>query len=489
MLKTTLVFDDGTVISSGQDTVNAVRSVNLTQAVNAGTELTLGSVCSAMLEAEIIAPMGAFSPMAGQEVTLYRDGECMGIFTLEKPTRTSANILRLTAYDRVSLLDTDLSQWLDSLVDWPYSLYKFAWMVCAQCGLELENETIPNGDYPVEKFAARGITGRQLLGWVGEAAGRFCTATPQGGIAFGWYTPGALDSYYYEKTLRYEDYTVAPIDRVQIALTDQDVGVSYPDVQGNTYVIRGNYLLTGEEGRQELLQTLYTQLSTLRYTPCTVTVPAQAAARTGQILEITDVNGTTVSFLVMRRVQSGQKDTLECTGSPSRDSTTAANAQTYEALSGRVLELSTQVSGLKAENRDAQNNAARVQLEVEGIRTQVQQQSASLQQLTALEQTAKQLQLSVQTIQNEGTSKVVTSTGFTFDEDGLKVEKSGSDLQNRIDQTGMQVLRGSRQVLLRADVNGVLAADVQVDNYLIVGDHARFENYAGGRTACYYIGD
>lgn len=489
MLKTTLVFDDGTVISSGQDTVNAVRSVNLTQAVNAGTELTLGSVCSAMLEAEIIAPMGAFSPMAGQEVTLYRDGECMGIFTLEKPTRTSASILRLTAYDRVSLLDTDLSQWLDSLVDWPYSLYKFAWMICAQCGLELENETIPNGNYPVAKFAARGITGRQLLGWVGEAAGRFCTATPQGGIAFGWYTPGALDSYYYEKTLRYEDYTVAPIDRVQIALTDQDVGVSYPDVQGNTYVIRGNYLLTGEEGRQELLQTLYTQLSALRYTPCTVTVPAQAAARAGQILEITDVNGTTVSFLVMRRVQSGQKDTLECTGSPSRDSTTAANAQTYEALSGRVLELSTQVSGLKAENRDAQNNAARVQLEVEGIRTQVQQQSASLQQLTALEQTAKQLQLSVQTIQNEGTSKVVTSTGFTFDEDGLKVEKSGSDLQNRIDQTGMQVLRGSRQVLLRADVNGVLAADVQVDNYLIVGDHARFENYAGGRTACYYIGD
>ena len=125
---------------------------------------------------------------------------------------------------------------------------------------------------------------------------------------------------------------------------------------------------------------------------------------------------------------------------------------------------------------------------MEGIRTQVQQQSASLQQLTALEQTARQLQLSVQTIQNEGASKVVTTTGFTFDESGLKVEKTGCDLQNRIDQSGMQVLRGSQQVLLRADVNGVLASDVQVHNYLIVGDHARFEDYAGNRTACYYIG-
>ena len=83
---------------------------------------------------------------------------------------------------------------------------------------------------------------------------------------------------------------------------------------------------------------------------------------------------------------------------------------------------------------------------------------------------------------------MVTTTGFTFDESGLKVEKTGSDLQNRIDQSGMQVLRGSQQVLLRADVNGVLASDVQVHNYLIVGDHARFEDYAGNRTACYYIG-
>lgn len=488
MLKTTLVFDDGTVISSGQDTVNAVRSVRLTQSVNAGTELTLGSVCSAMLEADIIAPQGAFAPMAGQQVTLYRDGVQMGIFILEKPTRASANLLKLTGYDRVSLLDRDLSGWVESLVDWPYSLYKFAWMVCAQCGLELESDSIPNGDYPVEKFSAAGITGRQLLSWVGEAAGRFCTATAQGKLCFDWYTPGQLDGVCFENSLRFEDYTVAPIDRVQISLTQEDVGVGYPDVQGNTYVIRGNYLLTGEAGLQALAQNLYTQLSSLRYTPCQISVPAQTIPRAGQILEVTDANGVTVPFLVMRRVQSGQKDTLECTGSPSRESTSFQNQQTYKALSGRVLELSTQVSGLRAENRDAQNNAAALSLEVEGIRTQVQQQSASLQQLTALEQTARQLQLSVQTIQNEGASKVVTTTGFTFDESGLKVEKTGSDLQNRIDQSGMQVLRGSQQVLLRADVNGVLASDVQVHNYLIVGDHARFEDYAGNRTACYYIG-
>ena len=46
MLKTTLVFEDGTVLSSGEDCADAIRAVTLTQAVNSGTVLTLGSVCS-----------------------------------------------------------------------------------------------------------------------------------------------------------------------------------------------------------------------------------------------------------------------------------------------------------------------------------------------------------------------------------------------------------------------------------------------------------
>ena len=490
MLKTRLVFEDGTQISSGVQANPAIRKITLTQKVNAGQELTLGSVCSAMLEAELICTGNGGIPAAGSQVTLYRNDVQMGVFILEKPTRSSVNGVRLTAYDRVSLLDQDLTNWLTDLAGWPYSLYKFAWMVCAQCGLELETESLPNGEYAIEQFSAQGITGRQLLSWVGEIAGRYCIATPEGKIAFCWYTPGTIEGgFVYEHTLHYEDYSVAPIDRVQISLTGQDVGLIYPPViQGNTYGIQGNFLLTGQTGLETVAQTLLAQLQTLEYTPCRVTVPASTEARPGQILQLSDRHGGTINMLVMSRVQSGDKETLECTGSPNRQSVSAVNQQTYEALSGRVLELQTQVSGLTIENRDAQRNAANMQLTVEGIRTQVQQQEQNIQRLTGLEQTAEQLQLSVQTIQEEGVSRVVTSTGFVFDENGLTVEKDGSDLKNHIDPSGMQVIRGGQQVLLRADIEGVLAADVTVDNYLNMGNYARFENYPGGRTACYYIG-
>jgi len=489
MLKTTLVFEDGTVLSSGEDCADAIRAVTLTQAVNSGTELTLGSVCSSMLEAQIIAPGGQLAPQTGTQVRLYRNDALMGVFLLEKPTRMSANLLQLTAYDRVSLLDRDLTQWLEGLAGWPYSLYKFAWMVAAQCGLELENDSIPNGDYPVEKFRAQGVTGRQLMAMAAQAAGRFCHATSEGRLRFDWYTPGELTDAPYENTVRFEDYTVSPIDRVQIGLTADDVGTSYPQTGDNPYRVTGNYLLTGIAGRQEVAQTLYEQLRALCYTPCRVSVPATTEPRAGQILTLVDRNGTQVRFLVMKRTQQGQRDILECTGSPSRGSVSAANHQSFSDINGRVMTLQTQVDGLLAENRLGREQTASLRLDVDAIATQVSRQSEHQEsKLTALEQTASGLALSVQSLLTQGVDRVQTATGFTFDANGLRVEKTGSDLTNRIDQEGMRVLRGGGQVMLRADVNGVLARDVTVDNYLCIGDHARFENYAGGRTACYYVG-
>ena len=63
-------------------------------------------------------------------------------------------------------------------------------------------------------------------------------------------------------------------------------------------------------------------------------------------------------------------------------------------------------------------------------------------------------------------------------------------MHNSLDETGMYVRRGD-EIMLQANNKGVIATDVQVRNYLIVGDHARFENYSNGtdskRTACFWI--
>lgn len=86
---------------------------------------------------------------------------------------------------------------------------------------------------------------------------------------------------------------------------------------------------------------------------------------------------------------------------------------------------------------------------------------------------------------------VTTSTGYTFDADGLKISKENEPMENRLDNTGMYVTRDGEEIL-GANHEGVTALNLTSRQFLIVGDNSRFENYDNGtdskRTACFYIG-
>lgn len=564
MFRTCVILPNGTELFSGPGTVNAIAASTLTECVNSGTELTPGSVCASMLELKLITPGGGLPIAAGQELTVYQVSDDdmrqqVGIFIAEKPTRPSMNTMTVTAYDRISLLDRDLTDWLAARTDWPCTLYELAREVCAQCGLELADGAIPGGSLLVEAFTAREVTGRRLLQWIGQVANRFCRATADGKVEFAWYTPvpghsigpaaitgrslavtwasdtlwlteqgmiqtalsgtvtvtaqtltatrdgaGCLtitpaDSirqhFFYRGSLSFADQAVAPVEKVQLQAQAEDVGVIWPDDTRpcNTYRITGNPLLVTLDtpARKTLAQALYTQMSQAVYTPCRVTIPANSHIRAGHILTVTDATGRAVIMWVMSRRRAGQRDTLECTGSHRRDSVSAVNEQSYQALSGKVLTLQTDVDGIRAANRDAQGRLASLDVSVEGLTAKVEQQSTQTQALqtglTTLEQTADAIRLEVRTIRQEGATKVRTGASYTFDDNGLRIAREGQSMENRLDNTGMYVSRAG-QTILRANDDGVAATDVQVNNYLCIGANARLEDFEGSRMACFYTG-
>lgn len=507
MQKTVLVLPDGTEISSGTTGTNAILSFSLTQCVNEEQELTLGSVCASMAEISLLCNEG-FSIQEGQELTVFQeDGGTrrqIGVFLAQKPTRPTQHTMKLTAYDRVILLDRDVSDWLAGLTQWPYTLNDLATMVCRTCGVTIDETQLPNGDYPVAKFSAQGVSGRQIMRWIGELCGRFCRATAQGSLEWAWYQPSAItlkptgEHYYFQKGFSYEDYCVAPIQRVQLRQNDTDVGVVYPDdPQGeNAYIITGNPMAaTNTSGALlEIAQTLFQQLQAVSYTPCKVKVPGSLQIQAGDVVQVLDQNGRSFAAYVMTRKLSGGRNTLECTGSAYRDSSENRNRFSYKALSGKILNLQTTVEGLRVENQDTEGKMASMAMDVEGISTEVSRQQSELMgvktQLTAVEQNADAMQIRIKTLTEEGTQRVKTETGFTFDEKGLTISREGTRMENLLNETGMYVKR-SGEVILKADQDGVAAVDVSVGNYLIVGDHARFENYSSGtdgkRTACFWI--
>lgn len=119
--------------------------------------------------------------------------------------------------------------------------------------------------------------------------------------------------------------------------------------------------------------------------------------------------------------------------------------------------------------------------------------------LSKLEQTANDVSIEISSINNnidylEGReiTSVTTTTGYTFNQDGLTIHKSGSEMTNLIDNSGMYVNRGNDAVLT-ANNEGVNAINLTARQYLTIGDNSRFENYSDGndnkRTGCFFVGD
>lgn len=414
MLKNKLIFPNGTAISSGSQTTNAIMWVEETESVNIGEDLVIGSAYANKIKARILTPRGGFSANAGDEVTLVKEEngtviQC-GVYILEKPERSSANSTVITGYDRLIKLDKDLSQWLSGLTGWPYRLIDFAGMVCNACDLTLVTKTVPNADFPVPKFFRPNVTGRQLMRWIGEICCRFCRANAEGNIEFAWYEESGKaiapkgEYRYLAGSLSFDTFEVEKVDGVQLRLANSTDGALWPVAQygtvlaamnirkgpgtsyekagtlskgdrvtvleqttlsdgitwgripqgwaridgyielsgpiQNPYIISGNAILFAAitEDMIPYLQTIKEELETFTYTPCKVAIPATLDIRPGHIVNVTDINGTTIKTAIMTKVAKGLKNTLESTGNQRRDSAAAVNNKTPSQKAEEALE-------------------------------------------------------------------------------------------------------------------------------------------------------
>ena len=91
---------------------------------------------------------------------------------------------------------------------------------------------------------------------------------------------------------------------------------------------------------------------------------------------------------------------------------------------------------------------------------------------------------------SDGVDRVVTKTGYVFNEDGISISKEGEEIKNKLDNTGMYVKKQDEEILT-ANKDGVKATDLHAKTFLIIGagnGRSRFEDYGADRTACFWIG-
>lgn len=413
----------------GGDSVYDIASVKLTESALEGEDLIPGGACAAVLEAELFG-QPAFH--RGDEVKYFHRDKSLGIFRVEQLRQLSPNRYKLTAYDRMTLFDRDVSAYWDSILPaWSdIALSK----LCSYVG-------VPTGSFtvPIEKLqplGLTGITGRQLLKWLGQRWGMFFRMNETGRLLGGWLVDSAagLDSYRLNG-LTLADHSTAPIERVWVKQTEADVGAVYPDGLGetvNTLILRGNPYAPDP-------QTLYEKLKDFTYRPFTCAALGTPPAL-GRVLTLP--NGEKAPVLE-RTLENGVWK-IGAPGNPTLQSAEAWNAMTYADLAGRVLEIERTSEALRITGSDNAGKLSAMELTVDGITTRVEavetasrthaEASAVTSLRSELTQRADGLEFSVTQVQGQLGDKADQSAvdeiteHFRFDAEGMTITNSGTGM-------------------------------------------------------------
>lgn len=467
------MFQDKFVLADGTALQSNIVGVDWTTSSNSDSDIAPGSVCASAVEIEFwVNSDSALSVTQGTVLTYYKvykaDNDLdietkIGVFTCDKPEKTGSNKYKVTAYDNVSLLDVDVTEWLNALT-FPIAIKDFATALAAKCELELANEPRLNKDYQIQKFTGSGVNARDLMKMVCSASGCFCNADANGKLLFDWYKKNdrviispkksineksfrlfdvvkrslqdnahraliSAKSYkyapdgipYFANQLTSSDFVVKAIDKVQVRQSDDDVGVVYPaDEQGtNALVIQGNQLLstTSDAALRPYVKNLYDGLNNITYVPCSnIQTPETLEIKVGDIVTVSDGKNEFDTWITSVK-HSGGKCTFESVGNANRNTTTAVNNVKYNSKQ-RILKISATVDGLTVK-------AEQTAQDISGLSSQY----------TQLKQTFDKFELTAVTDGNvrskfalDSSSVAIESGTITFKGDTLVVDSDNFKL-------------------------------------------------------------
>ena len=158
-------------------------------------------------------------------------------------------------------------------------------------------------------------------------------------------------------------------------------------------------------------------------------------------------------------------------------------------LTSKVSENESQLASLTITTTDINTKVEEVKQDLFNTINNTNDEMSKLR--TEVNQSSSDLRILIQEVDAKDVTEVKTSTGFTFDEFGLKIDKSDSEMTTQITEDGMTVSRQGN-VTLTANNKGVEAENLHATTWLIIGGNSRFEDYDGPngerRTGCYWIG-
>lgn len=278
------------------------------------------------------------------------------------------------------------------------------------------------------------------------------------------------------------------------------------DALGTTQVVRDNPFWELREDIAELLDAAIDAVGGLTINQFTCSWRGNYLVEIGDKLALTTKDGGEVySYLLNDKCSYSGGYSQSTEWSYTEDNVANSNPNTLgEALKrtfAKVDKANKQIDIVASETQANSEAIAAIQLNTEDINLSIQKieqinkettesLNGELEELTKkvdLALTEEQVNIAIRSELDNGVNKVVTNTGFTFNDTGLTVEKENSEMKTTITEDGMTVYKDNT-AMLTANNAGVDAVNLRATTYLIIGNNSRLEDYASNRTGCFWIG-
>lgn len=391
-------------------------------------------------------------------------------------------------------------------ITFPITLQAYTEAIVATLGTSLQGD-IGNINPTLNVVNVNGDeTLKSMLIAVAEATGTICYVYSGDKIKFrrlnGETAVDVLDGSQYFEFKTQDDITLT-----QIASTTQlGENISYGE-GGYTQAIWDNPFLELYEGLETHLETLGTEMIGAVMTPYNLTWRGNPYYEIGDYIEVKTAKSEESKFIYFLNetftYSGGYKSIANWEDKESEDihstptSISKVLNQTYakvdkvnneiEIVAAKAAENTEAISSLRLTTNTIALSVQEVRANTTALGQEVNEEISSLAQRVDAMITSDSVQLQIQEAMKTGTSAVTTTTGFTFNEEGLKISKTGSEMSTQITEDGMTVSRNETKVLVCDNV-GVSARNLHASTYLTVGGRSRFENYEANRTGCFWVG-
>ena len=424
----------------------------------------------------------------------------------------TANKTTITAYDIIEKADHILIKDILENITYPLTINSFANTVLSAFGAVDNNTFMMSFNIQEQPNFAGTETLRDVLVSIAEATGTICYCSSGDSVVFRTLLKQINDTLDGEQYFNFASQDLVTLEAIATAnALGDNIYVGLTD--GWTQVIWDNPFLMLREDITTILEQIGELVIGLSTNPFELKGRGNPFYEIGDRLAITTIKNEVKNVYYFNdtlEYKGGLKSMSEWIDSEQENLNAAPSSlgvilnQTFakvDKVNGQIELVVNKTEILEEDLSETQETISSLQMTSDSITNQVQriqtttnEQDEKIQSLTqTVEQTmsADNVQILIkEELSNIEVNQVTTQTGFTFNAEGLTIDKSNSEMSTQITEDGMTISK-NEDVVLTVNNVGVNATNLHATTYLIIGETSRFEDYTSDtgelRTGCFWI--